>query len=263
MLPGVEFLSVARAMPLARPSPTPSSSLWNDRDGMLRRATYGRCRKLIEQGISTEEPGPPGDGEDRVTAIFDDGAATTDSSRAALAATSTASGYNWTWWEDILGIKMTQDRTNISWSFNGSCALTGSTSGEWSWATGTGWQIVSYSGSEYEICSYYRGTTVSVNPEIPDFDRGMAGRHSDLGVVIVTAAVRVALSLQDRFLRVLQWLRRAFLVDIVPGRLGISACQRLCQADRQQDREHSDSGSSSNLLRHHPPFIRFRCATWR
>lgn len=122
---------------------------------------HGRCRKLIEQGISTEEPGPAGEGEDRVTATFDDPGATLDSSGAALAATSTASGYNWTWWEDILGIKMTQDRTNISWSFNGSCALTGSTSGEWSWATGTGWQIVSYSGSEYEICSYYRGTTVS------------------------------------------------------------------------------------------------------
>lgn len=49
----------------------------------------------------------------------------------------------------------------ISWSYNGSCALTGSTSGEWSWAYGTGWSIVSNSGSESETCSYYRGTTAS------------------------------------------------------------------------------------------------------
>jgi hypothetical protein len=121
---------------------------------------HGRCRKLIEQGIPTEEPGPPGEGEKQITEAFDDSTATTETS-VALAATSTASGYNWTWWEDVLGIKMTQDRTNISWSYNGSCALTGSTSGEWSWAYGTGWSIVSYSGSEYETCSYYRGTTVS------------------------------------------------------------------------------------------------------
>ncbi len=79
----------------------------------------------------------------------------------ALHATSTASSYNWTWREDILGIKMTQDRTNISWSYNGSCSLVGSTSGQWTWATGTGWQIVSNSGNELESCADYRGETKS------------------------------------------------------------------------------------------------------
>ena len=77
------------------------------------------------------------------------------------AVTSTASGYNWTWWEDVVGLKVNQDRTNISWAYNGSCASSGSTSGEWSWNYGSGWQIVSYGGSEYESCSYYRGTTYS------------------------------------------------------------------------------------------------------
>lgn len=120
----------------------------------------GRCRKLIEQGIPTEAPGELLEGERRSAATFDD----PEPNRPAeglFATTSTASGYNWTWWEDILGIKMTQDRTNISWSYNGSCALTGSTSGEWTWAWGTGWAKDSSSGSEYESCGYYRGSTAS------------------------------------------------------------------------------------------------------
>lgn len=118
-----------------------------------------KCRKLIEQGEPSELPGEPGEGEERITDTIDDSAST--ESALTLAATSTASGYNWTWWEDVLGIKMTQVRTNISWSYNGSCAQTGSTSGEYYWAYGTGWSIVSYSGSEYETCSYYRGQSVA------------------------------------------------------------------------------------------------------
>lgn len=84
-----------------------------------------RCRKIIEQGVSAEVPGGPGKGEEQITQEIHDLSQTAGSSQSLLA-TSTASGYNWTWWEDILGIKMTQDRTNISWSYNGSCSLVGS-----------------------------------------------------------------------------------------------------------------------------------------
>lgn len=119
-----------------------------------------RCRKIIEQGVSTESWTGPGDGEAQDITNVDDGPPPNGGS-GAMAITSTASGYNWTWWEDVLGIKMTQDKTHISWSYNGSCALSGSTSGEWIWAYGTGWQIVSNSANEQEACSAYRGESKS------------------------------------------------------------------------------------------------------
>ena len=116
------------------------------------------CRKIVEEGIPGDPDPVLADGDKRITEAVRE---TKGVATSGEAVTSTASGYNWTWWEDVVGIKVNQDRTNISWSYNGTCSSSGSTSGEWSWNYGSGWQIVSYSGSEYESCSYYRGTTVS------------------------------------------------------------------------------------------------------
>jgi len=95
----------------------------------------GRCRTIIEQGRFQETPTDPVKGEEQITEQVPEATAGRAGSPALLA-TSTASVYNW--WEDILGIRMTQDRTNVSRSYNGSCSLVGSTSGQWTWATGTG-----------------------------------------------------------------------------------------------------------------------------
>ncbi len=132
------------------------ASAWEVRDVAIDPV---RCKKIVEEGVPAEPDLKLTDGDKRITeAIPETNGATAAGGEAV---TSTASGYNWTWWEDVLGIKVNQDRTNISWAYNGSCSSSGSTSGEWTWAYGTGWEIVSYGGSEYESCSYYRGTTYS------------------------------------------------------------------------------------------------------
>ncbi len=134
-----------------------SAAVWEVRDVALDPTD---CRKLVEEGVPPESDQALQPGDGRIAGAIPD-AASSPTTVTASAAASTASGYNWTWWEDVIGIKVNQDRTNISWSFSGGCNGAGSTSGEWYWAYGTGWEIVSYSGSEYESCSYYRGTTVS------------------------------------------------------------------------------------------------------
>jgi len=125
-------------------------SAWEVRDVAIDPT---HCKKIVEEGIPAEPDFTLADGDKRITeAIAESNAVTAVGGEAV---TSTASGYNWTWWEDVLGIKVNQDRTNISWAYNGTCSGSGSASGEWSWAYGTGWRIVSYGGWEYESCSYY------------------------------------------------------------------------------------------------------------
>jgi hypothetical protein len=115
------------------------------------------CKTIVEEGIPAEPDFTLAGGDKRITeAIAESNAVTAVGGEAV---TSTASGYNSTWWEDVLGIKVNQDRTNIWWAYNGTCSGSGSTSGEWSWADGTGWRIVSYGGWEYESCSYDLGST--------------------------------------------------------------------------------------------------------
>jgi hypothetical protein len=131
------------------------ASAWEVRDIAIDPV---HCKKIVEEGIPGDAAPALADGDKRIMEAVPE---TKGAAAPGEAVTSTASGYNWTWWEDVVGLKVNQDRTNISWSYNGTCSSSGSTSGEWSWNYGSGWEIVSYSGSEYESCSYYRGTTVS------------------------------------------------------------------------------------------------------
>jgi hypothetical protein len=76
-------------------------------------------------------------------------------------AVSSHSGYEHVWWEDILGIRLTQDWTYISWTTNGSCAQSGSSSVGLSWDSGTGWEMTSYGGTQWLLCSAYHGQSYS------------------------------------------------------------------------------------------------------
>jgi hypothetical protein len=129
-------------------------TVWEARDIAIDPV---KCIKLLEEGRPTATTADVA-GDGKLTANADQAGV---SSIAALATSGVASGYHWVWWEDVLGIKLTQDKTYISWNYDGHCAGSGSTSGEWTWSTGLHWEIVSYSANEYESCSYYRGESKS------------------------------------------------------------------------------------------------------
>jgi len=83
-------------------------SAWEVRDVAINQT---RCLKLVEEGVPLDPDHALAAGERRVSEAMTD----EDSGPAeSVALASTASAYNWTWWEDVVGIKVNQDRTSIS-----------------------------------------------------------------------------------------------------------------------------------------------------
>lgn len=59
---------------------------------------------------------------------------------AALAASLvSSSAYERAWTEDLIGLTLTSDKTNISWAWDGTCVRSASGSANWTWSSGSGW----------------------------------------------------------------------------------------------------------------------------
>lgn len=118
-----------------------------------------RCIKLVEEGS------PPGDAS---LAPADEGVATDVATLATsptiqeFAATATvSSGYHKVWFENIAGQLLTGDTTYLTWSWNGSCATSGSTYGGWDYNYAYGWGLIGKGGTNALTCSRYTGETWS------------------------------------------------------------------------------------------------------
>ncbi|MCL6549587.1 MAG: hypothetical protein K6T37_01075 [Acidothermus cellulolyticus] len=49
--------------------------------------------------------------------------------------------------EDVVGLELNEARSNISFSYNGSCVTSASGSGYWWWRSGSGWEPPTNKGS--------------------------------------------------------------------------------------------------------------------
>lgn len=73
--------------------------------------------------------------------------AATGSGGVSPAATYSGSGYERAWFEDVVGLELNEVKSNISFSYNGSCVTSASGSGYWWWRSGTGWESPTNRGS--------------------------------------------------------------------------------------------------------------------
>jgi hypothetical protein len=116
------------------------------------------CRKLVEEGIPTADALAATDPSiSSIAAPVGQGSATGGAAPAEVG----HSGYTKIWWVDQPGFMVNQDETYISWIVSGGCVTQGHASGDWEWRSGTGWQIVSYGGTDELLCSRYKGETWS------------------------------------------------------------------------------------------------------
>jgi hypothetical protein len=89
------------------------------------------CRKLVEEGIPTEIDTATAD-----TSLTGPVLSSTSSVVPIAATSSISTGYHATWYENYFGTQLSFDKSYITWQWDGSCALSGSTQGEWRWSTG-------------------------------------------------------------------------------------------------------------------------------
>jgi hypothetical protein len=115
-----------------------------------------RCAKVVEEGMP--QAGDTGAGGDAAVSVVLGSVASAMS--AVSASAIPASGYSRAWFENFLGQTLTSDRTYLTWAYNGSCVVSGSTYGEWTWNT-VYYSIVSYAGTQNLTCSRYFGDTWS------------------------------------------------------------------------------------------------------
>jgi hypothetical protein len=87
--------------------------------------------------VSVEQPLGPDDSSASADAV-----GSTDSPSLA-----SSSGYERAWTTDVVGITLTSDQSNVSWSWNGSCVTSSSGSAYWTWHSGTGWSAPYNKGS--------------------------------------------------------------------------------------------------------------------
>lgn len=115
------------------------------------------CTKLVEEGVPTSDDFPVADASLKESV----GSSSETTGASTAASEQVSSGYHATWYENYLGQLLTGDQTNITWTWNGSCVTSGSTSGEWSYNSVYGWYLISKGGSQAITCSRYTGETRS------------------------------------------------------------------------------------------------------
>ena len=85
-------------------------------------------------------PARPADGSSiEAPAGVVSGPPATSSAEVSTAATYSGSGYERAWFEDVAKLALNEVRSNVSFSYNGSCVTSASGSGYWWWRSGTGW----------------------------------------------------------------------------------------------------------------------------
>lgn len=136
---------------------------WEVRDIAIDAAN---CLKIQESGRPTiiRSPGPLQGSHQEILAqdpLFADDSTTTPGG-VSPATTGFRYVVHRVWWNDLPGFTVNYDETRSSWVWNvGGCVLDGNSSGDWGWLTGTGWRLVSNSGSANLNCSRYYATTES------------------------------------------------------------------------------------------------------
>ncbi len=93
-------------------------------------------------------PARPADGSSiEAPAGVVSGPPATSSAEVSTAATYSGSGYERAWFEDVAKLALNEVRSNVSFSYNGSCVTSASGSGYWWWRSGTGWNPPTNKGS--------------------------------------------------------------------------------------------------------------------
>jgi hypothetical protein len=113
---------------------------------------HATCTSQVEVGTPTEPLGKePSDGRRSTGSARSTQARGAGSAPMSVLASETA--YFRVWWEDVVGLKVTEVRSNIAWSYNGSCVTSASGSYYNYWRTGTGWRRDSYGSWVSRTCS--------------------------------------------------------------------------------------------------------------
>lgn len=112
------------------------------------------CTTVVETGIPVE----PSNASSR-----DEAEGTSDTERIGRleaprgpgqeAVLAVASAYFRVWWEDVINVRVTETRSNITWGYNGTCTTSVSGSGYWWWRSGTGWLRHAYGKNQSRTCS--------------------------------------------------------------------------------------------------------------
>lgn len=97
---------------------------------------FKECSTVIETGVPTDgqEDSYPldGTGETETPLVPNP---KPQQKRAAAG----ASGFYRVWWEDVINLKVTEVKSEIAWTFNGTCVTSASGSAYYWWRSGTGW----------------------------------------------------------------------------------------------------------------------------
>jgi|GEM_PF-4635138 len=114
---------------------------------------YTDCTTVIEIGTPLGEapvPEADSDGKSESVEVVPEGGVDLVPNGALrrqwAPATSSASAYYRVWWSDVINLKVHETKTNISWSYDGSCVTSASGSLNTYWLTASGW-TKNYSGS--------------------------------------------------------------------------------------------------------------------
>lgn len=130
----------------------PPGSVWEVRDVAI---DLEGCRKLRESGIPTS----------LVTPSLENSVAEpiplSRPESIVLSASGSRSITHLVWWTDLVGLPLTSDRTDISWSWSAGCVTSGSGQANFGWNTATGWYLLEHASSGSRTCSRYFGTSNS------------------------------------------------------------------------------------------------------
>ena len=139
----------------------PTGTIWQVSDIAVDTK---HCRKLVREGVPLTLA-PAGIGTTIIRRVIGTSLPQSGSLRApssyARPLAQILSGQSDNWWTDQPGYVVHRDRTDVTWSFDGSCALGGSTSGYWEYKASTGWSVVYTGGDNTTYCSYHIGQTWS------------------------------------------------------------------------------------------------------
>jgi hypothetical protein len=129
---------------------------------------YTTCTEVVETGtpatIPTDDSGMDSATQDAASGTATASSADTSAEASPYSATTASSGsgsaYFVVRWFDVVGLKVTGTRSNVSWSWNGSCVTSSSGSATYYWRTGSGWLRDTYGSWIYRYCSH---STVSTD----------------------------------------------------------------------------------------------------
>ena len=121
---------------------------------------YTSCNEVVKIGTPTSTF-TDYSGMDSATEDPVDGTATVASAKTSPKASPdsattlySSSAYFRVAWYDVVGLKVNEDRSNISWAWDRTCVRASSGSGNWWWRSGTGWSLYSHDAYIYRYCSH-------------------------------------------------------------------------------------------------------------